>query len=149
MTDNNWQVHLNLENTGSVPILDVFVRSHSRTNRVFSGLVDPTTSSFGLRPGARAVQSYVFGASPRMRRPSRWPFTRKSPTVDDHLFIFFTDAKGRRWMRDVRSNRYVSRVRRLFLEAAMNRRDASNKRSVERRLKRTLKEEYDTEFRFL
>jgi len=127
--ETGWRVVLHLENVSDRTIPDIYIRSHPHARMQSRGVLNDT-DEFGLRPGARASITLLYGASPPMLPGAKGSSAR----VDDRLFLFFSDSRGSRWVRDVRRNRYVGRIRSRLLKARMELRDARTRASVTRRL---------------
>lgn len=127
-----WHIVLHLENVGDRTIPDIYIRSHPHARMISQGVLS-NGDEFGLRPGVRDSITLVYGASPPMLRGGKG----SSPRVDDRLFLFFSDSRGTRWVRDVRRNRYVGRVRARLLKARMELRDERTRASATRRLRGT------------
>lgn len=130
--ETGWHVILHLENVGDRTIPDIYIRSHPHARKQSQGLLS-NTDEFGLRPGARDSITLLYGSSPPMLRGGKGAST----LVDDRLFLFFSDSRGTRWVRDVRRNRYVGRVRAKLLKARMELRDRRAQASAARRLRGT------------
>ncbi|GEM_PF-1285582 len=128
--ETGWRVVLHLENVGDRTIPDIYIRSHPHARMQSRGVLD-SADEFGLRPGARDSITLLYGTSPPMLAGAKG----SSPRVDDRLFLFFSDSRGSRWVRDVRRNRYIGRVRARLLKARMEIRDGRTRASATRRLR--------------